>query len=53
MRFYNRQHVTAFLEVVARYRDDLVVAAECMFMWYWLADVCAEEIARGLIGVRR
>jgi transposase len=31
----------AFLEVVGPYRDDLVVAAECMFTWYWLADVCA------------
>jgi hypothetical protein len=33
----------AFLEVVAPYRDGLVVAAECMFTWYWLADVCAAE----------
>ena len=33
----------AFLEVVAPYRDDLVVAAECMFTWYWLADLCAAE----------
>ena len=33
----------AFLEVVAPYREDLVVAAECMFTWYWLADVCAGE----------
>jgi len=33
----------AFLEIVARYREDLVVAAECMFTWYWLADVCAAE----------
>src|SRR5438093_1863451 len=33
----------AFLELVAPYRDDLVVAAECMFTWYWLADVCAAE----------
>ena len=33
----------AFLEIVAPYRDDLVVAAECMFTWYWLADVCAAE----------
>lgn len=37
---------TALLEAVAPYREDLVVAAECMFTWYWLADVCAaEEIA--------
>ena len=33
----------ALLETVAPYRDDLVVAAECMFTWYWLADVCAEH----------
>src|SRR3990170_2465312 len=33
----------AFLETVAPYRDGLVVAAECMFTWYWLADVCAAE----------
>jgi transposase len=33
----------ALLEVLAPYRDDLVVAAECMFTWYWLADVCAAE----------
>ena len=33
----------AFLAAVAPYRDDLVVAAECMFTWYWLADLCAEE----------
>ena len=29
--------------MVGPYRDDLVVAAECMFTWYWLADVCAAE----------
>jgi transposase len=33
----------AFLEVVGPYREELVVAAECMFTWYWLADVCAAE----------
>jgi transposase len=33
----------AFLETVAPYRDDLVVAAECMFTWDWLADLCAAE----------
>ena len=36
----------AFLEVVAPYRDDLVVAAEGMFTWYWLADLCAAEARR-------
>ena len=33
----------ALLEIVTPYREDLVVAAECMFTWYWLADVCAAE----------
>ena len=33
----------AFLEVIAPYRDDLVVAVECIFTWYWLADLCAAE----------
>jgi transposase len=33
----------AFLEVIAPYRADLVVAADCLFTWYWLADVCAAD----------
>jgi transposase len=33
----------ALLEMVAPYREDLVVAAECTFTWYWLADICATE----------
>ena len=33
----------AFLEVVGPYRTDLAVAVECMFTWYWLADVCTAE----------
>jgi len=26
---------------IAPYRDQIVLAAECMFTWYWLADFCA------------
>ena len=33
----------AFLEIVAPYRDGLVVAVERMFTWYWVADLCAAE----------
>ncbi|MDH3468588.1 MAG: IS110 family transposase [Gammaproteobacteria bacterium] len=33
----------AFLGAIAPYRDDLVVAVECIFTWYWLADLCADE----------
>ena len=32
-----------FLHAITPYRDDLVVAVECMFTWYWLADLCARE----------
>src|SRR5437763_5557459 len=32
-----------FLKAIAPYRDHLVVAVECMFTWYWLADLCAKE----------
>jgi hypothetical protein len=40
----------AFLEAVAPYRDGLVVAVECMFTWYWLADVCAAEAIAFVLG---
>src|SRR5262249_50924649 len=33
----------AFLDAVAPYRDGLAVAVECMFAWYWLADLCPEH----------
>ena len=33
----------SFLDAVAPYRNGLVVAVECMFAWYWLADLCAEQ----------
>jgi transposase len=33
----------AFLGVIEKYREDIVVAAECMFTWYWVADLCREE----------
>jgi transposase len=33
----------AFLKAIAPYRDGLVVAVECIFTWYWLADLCAQQ----------
>src|SRR5947199_7005198 len=33
----------AFRDSVAPFRDGLVVGCECMFAWYWLADLCAEH----------
>src|SRR5437667_11268437 len=33
----------AFLAAIAPFRAGLVVGVECMFAWYWLADLCAAE----------
>src|SRR6266511_2474275 len=33
----------ALLKTIAPSRDQIVLAAECLFPWYWLADLCAEE----------
>ena len=32
-----------FLAAIAPCREDLVVAVECIFTWYWISDLCAEE----------
>jgi len=31
------------LKAIAPYRDHMVIAVECIFTWYWLADLCAQE----------
>jgi hypothetical protein len=33
----------ALLDTVAPFRTGLVIACECMFAWYWLADLCRTE----------
>jgi transposase len=33
----------AVLELIAPYRDGIVVGVECTFCWYWLADLCREQ----------
>ena len=40
----------AFLQLVAPYRENLVVAVECIFTWYWLADLCAKEGIHFVLG---
>jgi transposase len=39
-----------FLHAVRPFRENLVVAAECMFCWYWLADLCAAEGIEFVLG---
>jgi transposase len=31
------------LKTIAPYRAQIVIAVECIFTWYWLADLCARE----------
>ena len=33
----------SFLKAVAPYREDIAVAVECIFTWYWLADLCSKQ----------
>jgi len=39
-----------FLRTITPYRADLVVAVECIFTWYWLADLCAREQISFVLG---
>src|ERR1700730_16270616 len=32
-----------FLKAIAPCREDVAVAVECIFTWYWVADLCAQE----------
>lgn len=40
----------AFLDAVAPFRDGIVVGCECMFAWYWLADLCEDELLPFTLG---
>ena len=33
----------AFLRTIVPYQADIVVAVECIFTWYWIADLCNRE----------
>jgi Transposase len=33
----------ALLKAIAPYRDHMVIAVDCLFPWYWLADLWAQE----------
>lgn len=43
---YHKNHPCtpeAFLEAIAPFREGIVVGVECIFCWYWLADLCQAE----------
>jgi transposase len=39
-----------FLSAIEGFREDLIVGAECMFTWYWLADLCLDEKIKFILG---
>lgn len=52
-RLFHRNLPTApeaFLKAIAPYRNDLVIGCECVFTWYWLADLCQKEKLRFVLG---
>jgi len=43
---YHKNHRCSpeeFLNVIAPFRNGLAVGVECIFCWYWLADLCDKE----------
>ena len=51
-----REHVNLpcnpgrFLKLIEPYREQVVVACECLFAWYWLADLCREQNITFVLG---
>ena len=45
-----RSEPERFLQAIEPYRDGLVVGVECIFCWYWLADLCADEDIPFILG---
>ena len=39
-----------FLKAIEPFRADVIVAVECMFTWYWIADLCAKEKIPFILG---
>lgn len=39
-----------FLKLIAPYRDDIAVGVECVFCWYWLADLCNDHAIAFVLG---
>jgi transposase len=45
-----RAKAREFLSAIDGFREDIVVGAECMFTWYWLADLCLDEKIKFILG---
>ena len=40
----------ALIKLITPYQDDLVIGVECMFSWYWVADLCRERGIAFILG---
>ena len=40
----------SLMTLIAPYLDDLVIGVECMFSWYWVADLCREKKIAFVLG---
>lgn len=45
-----RAEAEQLLKAISPFREDLVIAVECMFCWYWIADLCAKEKVKFVLG---
>jgi transposase len=45
-----RANPETLLAAINPYREDLVVAVECIFTWYWIADLCSREGVAFVLG---
>ena len=39
-----------FLELINQFREKVVVGVECIFSWYWLANLCEQEKIEFILG---
>ncbi len=39
-----------FLKFIKPFRQNIVIASECIFSWYWLADLCHDESISFVLG---
>ena len=38
------------LEAIRPYREDIVIGVECIFTWYWIADLCSQHALSFVLG---
>ena len=45
-----KAHPDALMKLIIPYLDNLVIGVECMFSWYWVADLCWEKGIAFILG---